>query len=293
MLGLRTPLQSSQRAKRERLRKLYYSVGILSVLALLLWGTSYLLKRVEVTIQTIDVQGTTTISDDTVRGFVERRLEGNYLFLFPRSSIFLYPRGEIKEGIIDELKKIKEVDVGFGSLTSIYVRVVERSPQSLYCGVERREDDVIVAEAEEVEEVEEGEEVEEVEEVEEAEEAEEGEGTEVEVEVVEEKGVTLCYFLDEKGIVYTEAPHFTGNVYFRFFGALHEGDPVGQSFLPENKFRELTFFLASLRESDIHSVELVLRDDSDYELYLESGVRILFPRDLDFVVRLAIVYCKL
>ncbi len=93
-----------------------------------------------------------------------------------------------------------------------------------------------------------------------------------------EGAMTECFFLDENGFIYAKAPSFSRDVYVRFYGPLEKGKPVGQPFLSGEKFRKLFLFLTSLRESNIQPVEFAVRDDLDYELYIENGTKILFSR---------------
>jgi cell division septal protein FtsQ len=63
-----------------------------------------------------------------------------------------------------------------------------------------------------------------------------------------------CHFLDDTGLVFAQAPTFTGgDVYFRYYGVLQDGVKTRQ--------------LAVLRE--------------DYELYLPEGAKVIFTHDQD------------
>lgn len=101
-----------------------------------------------------------------------------------------------------------------------------------------------------------------------------------------QQGMAVCYFLDPEGYIYTEAPTFTGSVYVRFYGPLGMGEPVGQTFVPTEQFQALRNFLQTLTTRGIKVAELALTD-TDVELYLENGTKILFlknqelPRVLD------------
>lgn len=89
-----------------------------------------------------------------------------------------------------------------------------------------------------------------------------------------------CYFLDREGYIYTEAPVFIGSVYLRFYGPLAQGDPLGQVFLPAESFANLMKFLKVVAEKGFSPVELALLD-TDVELFLGDGTKILFDRAHD------------
>jgi cell division septal protein FtsQ len=94
-----------------------------------------------------------------------------------------------------------------------------------------------------------------------------------------------CYFLDKSGYIFTLAPDFTGNVYFRFYGLIDSSEsgegPVGKSFLEEGEFQRINRFLSLLQSIDINTIILVLNNENDFELHLEKGGMILFRRDQD------------
>jgi cell division septal protein FtsQ len=97
-----------------------------------------------------------------------------------------------------------------------------------------------------------------------------------------------CYFLDEDGLVFAPAPHFTGNVFLRYHGLLFtedgtaapkDADPTRLHFLSVAEFQRLTFFLDALKNSGIHPVSLSLTDAMDIDLELENGARLMLSRD--------------
>lgn len=227
-------LRSSKMTRRKRRSSLFKFLFFVLVLVILVAGSAYLLKRPEVMIKNIILDGNETVPTEEIVGFVREKLSGSYFFVFPRSSIFIYPQRQIEESIPLKFTKIENVEVVFNSFDSISVTVKERNPKALWCGENRLEG-----------------------------------------------GIPECFFLDEKGLLYTRSPAFTGDVYFRFYGPLGEGSSIGQHFLPESKFKEISFFLQFLMESDIQAVELAVGNENDYELYLENGTKVLFAQDGD------------
>jgi len=227
-------LQSTKLARRKRRSFLFTFFIFIIIFSLLVAGVTYLLKRQEVMIQNIVLNGNVTVSTEELENFIREELKGNYFLIFPRSSIFIYPRSLIEEGILFKFKKIEKAEVSFNSFNSILVSVEERQPSALWCGENRLDG-----------------------------------------------AIPECFFLDEKGLLYTNSPSFTGDIYFRFYGPLGEGSSVGQQFLPTKTFQGMLFFLQSLRESGIHPVELAVGNEEDYELYLENGTQVLFAQDED------------
>lgn len=98
-----------------------------------------------------------------------------------------------------------------------------------------------------------------------------------------------CYFMDENGYIFDEAPYFSGNVYFKFFGKTKNSDtetPTGSYFLPDN-FEKFLLFKSNLEMMGLKSSAFLVKDDGDMELYLTSNSalsntpKIVFKSDAD------------
>lgn len=99
-----------------------------------------------------------------------------------------------------------------------------------------------------------------------------------------------CYFLDEDGYVFDEAPYFSGEVYFKFYGldSLSANTPLGFYFSKQN-FKQLVSFKDTLTSIGLKPIALYTKDDGDVEVFLSSngvsltnGPKIIFRADADF-----------
>lgn len=75
-----------------------------------------------------------------------------------------------------------------------------------------------------------------------------------------------CYFMDDAGFIFDEAPHFSGDVYFRFFGSLNE------SYFSPNTFPKIAAFRDFLSNAGMKPTSLYLKPDGDMEIYLSSNI---------------------
>lgn len=98
-----------------------------------------------------------------------------------------------------------------------------------------------------------------------------------------------CYFIDDTGYVFDEAPYFSRNVYFRFFGKLDgSGESKSGSYFAPNAFRELVAFKDALEDMKLEPSFIYVKEDGDVELYLVSSSygpnsqKIMFRIDSDF-----------
>lgn len=81
-----------------------------------------------------------------------------------------------------------------------------------------------------------------------------------------------CYFLDQNGYIFDEAPYFSGEVYFKFYGMVgldDSGTPLGSYFSKEN-FTKLILFKDTLINMGLKPFMLSTMDNGDVELYLST-----------------------
>jgi hypothetical protein len=98
-------------------------------------------------------------------------------------------------------------------------------------------------------------------------------------------GQGSCYFMDASGYIFDTAPYFSGNVYFKFYGAVK--DPLG-SYFPYLNFRQLISFTEIINNMGLKSVAVYKTADGDIQIFLSglnsAGVapKILLRADADF-----------
>ena len=97
-----------------------------------------------------------------------------------------------------------------------------------------------------------------------------------------------CYFMDEDGFIFDDAPYFSGNVYLKFYGktVTNEGDPMGYYFY-QPIFKGLLSFKDNLEKIGIKPVIFYVQDDGDIKAYLPLstsavGPEIRLKSDSDF-----------
>jgi len=101
------------------------------------------------------------------------------------------------------------------------------------------------------------------------------------------KSEEKCYFLDETGYIYSEAPTFSGNVFFKNYGNIKKENPIGSIFLGSEKFKEISFFIKSMKDINLVPFSFFAKENDDFEIYLEdsslkynfSGGKIIFNKN--------------
>lgn len=99
-----------------------------------------------------------------------------------------------------------------------------------------------------------------------------------------------CYFLDDTGYIFDEAPYFSGSVYFKFYGLTENAteNPIG-SYFDKNNFNKLISFKENLEKMGLKPVSLWKdnsnNDDAGIELASNKenySPKIFFRLDSDF-----------
>src|SRR6185369_2504360 len=229
---------------KRRRRKIFLNKILISIFSLIVIfaGLAYISRISVLNIKDTEVAGNKVIDAEAIKSAVSRVTSGNYLWLFPRTNILFYPQSNIKVALIEEFKRLENVDLSIKNYKILKVSVTEREGVYTWCG------DV----------------------------------------PSESNNESKCYFMDKSGYIFDEAPFFSGDVYFKFYGKLDLKDdsPLGANFSPEN-FSKLVSFKKSLEDIGLKPEVLYTNDDGSIRIFLpiQKGSRepyIVLDADDDF-----------
>lgn len=125
----------ASKARAKRRKSLYLKVGIVACfLILAIGGLVFTLRLPSLQVTSVEVVGASTLATEDLRASIDREMDGSYLLVVPRSSIFLYPKRSIENALSEQYPKLRSVGVRFKDFGSIAVSVSEREPSALWCG---------------------------------------------------------------------------------------------------------------------------------------------------------------
>jgi cell division septal protein FtsQ len=119
------------RRKKRRIRIASLAGGALVVLLLLLVWLSHAPFML---INAVEVTGNTTLSDSSIADAVLADVSGDYLFVFPKNNIFLYPKFKTEADLLQQMPTIAKVNVEAKNFNTLQVMVTERARKALWCG---------------------------------------------------------------------------------------------------------------------------------------------------------------
>jgi hypothetical protein len=233
-------------------------LGILFLAGGLVWLSSWVTKRPAFILSTISIEGNSAVDAGDIRSVVEGDMAGSYLYLFPRSNRFLFPRWKIPSDVMAVSKRIQSASLSVSGNT-LTVSIVERQPSYVWCEGAPEDPDASSTSS------------------------------------ASPAGDTSdCYFVDAHGLIFSSAPVFTGNPFFEFYGTpapaatstggtlLSTSTPVGTYYMDEASFMNLDHFLTSLDTAGIKAHALLVNGDGTADLYLDQGDRLLINLLPDF-----------
>ncbi len=71
-----------------------------------------------------------------------------------------------------------------------------------------------------------------------------------------------CYFMDKSGLIISEAPKFSGDVFIRYYG---------KKYSEENQFKEIDSFVLAIQKLDILVIAVSSKENGDFEIVSKTG----------------------
>lgn len=84
-----------------------------------------------------------------------------------------------------------------------------------------------------------------------------------------------CFFVDQRGYIYSLAPVFSGSIFIKNYSDKVEGRPIDQYFLNTSLYTELFNLISILGENNLKVVALIFKE-GDFRFVLETGPQIIF-----------------
>ena len=229
--------------KKHRLRILLSKVFLfLFVFGVILGCLAYLSRLKQLNIDEMEVRGNRIVSTEEIESVPREQTAGYYLWFFPKTNIFVYPKNTIAEELKKKFKRLKDVNFSIKDNKILEISVTERETKYLWC---------------------------------------EG-GLQKDVTSTSKNDVSLsqekqCYFVDDDGFVFDEAPYFSGAVYFKFYG---------KNFSSFN-FTKLLAYKQAFESAGLKPVSLYIEDNGDVRVFLSAkkssdlGPEIIFKADAE------------
>ncbi len=125
------PSHIAERERKAKKRRLYFLFATVVVFLSILSFVSHLRS---INISNVIVEGNRISSVRDITKSVNKTIEGNYLFIFSKSNIFIFSKSSIEKNLLYEFPRLESVSVSRLGFNGIKVEIKEREGQYLWCG---------------------------------------------------------------------------------------------------------------------------------------------------------------
>jgi len=88
-----------------------------------------------------------------------------------------------------------------------------------------------------------------------------------------------CYFVNNDGFIFDEAPYFSGNIYFKYYLNLKdETKIIGQQMIKKEDFHEMTRFIDNITNLGFKPIYIVMNKEETNYLYLKHEINSSVPK---------------
>jgi len=121
--------------KRRRQRAIWGKILILLLGLGAIFGLlTYLSRLKRLNISEVQVTGNNIVETEAIKAAVQEEVSGYYLWLFPKTNIFFYPKNKIKDALTEKFERLKDITISIKDRKTLEVSVSERSPEYTWCG---------------------------------------------------------------------------------------------------------------------------------------------------------------
>jgi hypothetical protein len=93
-----------------------------------------------------------------------------------------------------------------------------------------------------------------------------------------------CYFLDQNGTIFAEAPQFSGDAYFKYYGLVTDVNPIGMQYIASSsQFYGVSSFVDTVKNLSLKPQYLIANEKGQYTIVLGSGTKIYFDMEESLV----------
>lgn len=123
---------SQMRMKKRRLFWVRFSIVTFFIL-FIIFSLAIFSGNEKIIIKEIKVDGQTSVSEEQVLSIVEKNLARRYFYLFSRNNFLIFPRFQIKNDLLGNIKAIKNLDISWNGWQKIKIEIEERKPYAVWC----------------------------------------------------------------------------------------------------------------------------------------------------------------
>lgn len=241
------------KSSRVRSRKIDKTFEYAAYVLITLYGIYLVIVWVSVRpslfIDNIVVDGTHAVSSSSIQMLAQSKLKEKLLYRINRNNELLYPMNVMKAEVLALSPRLAHIDTSFDTRHTLRIKVTEFTPNFLYCmGTDKM--------------------------------IESASSTPTDVQPKD------CYFADEEGYVYAEAPEYVGYPFVSIIAATSEEavthpSPIGTKVISEADYALIQAFIDDLSKVGLTTHSVTLLGGNDVRVEVGMPWAILFTTNKD------------
>ncbi len=126
-------IRSPEFHKMKERERWYKIIALFLFLILFIATPIYLFRMDQFQVGNIELKGNNVTQYEDIARIVTDNLDGNYLFIFPKSNALIYPKDKIKNDILNSIPRIENIDLALVNPKTLKIEISEREPSGIYC----------------------------------------------------------------------------------------------------------------------------------------------------------------
>lgn len=131
--------RSSKLVQKKKKEFLFNFFIIIAFILSITYIFSEISKIKGMNIQKVNVVGCNTVDINDLTQLAENSISGNYFFrTFSKGNIFIYPRNEIKNKILNSFSRIRDINLKIKFPNTLEIKIFEYEPYAVWCDKENK-----------------------------------------------------------------------------------------------------------------------------------------------------------
>ncbi len=126
--------KTNEKIRKDRRRQLKRRALLsFAVVSVLIGAVSFIAYRPHARVQTVAVLGTETLSVYDIEEIVHDRIDGAFVYLFPRNTVFFINKHALEKDIVQTYPRVETIDISIEK-QELRILIQERKASYLWCG---------------------------------------------------------------------------------------------------------------------------------------------------------------
>ncbi|MEQ1499888.1 MAG: hypothetical protein ABL917_00765 [Parcubacteria group bacterium] len=231
--------QREEYLRKKRKKKLIRYGLIIFLLFSHIALSSYIAHTKEFRISKVVLSGGVLVTQNDIELETTKHLGGKYIWLFPKNNAFLYKKKDLREYLKNTFKRIDTIDIKLEGFQTLLIKITERKPYAIWCDKKYS-------------------------------------ATDIDTDGVSQK-IENCYFMDQNSAIFAPAPHFSGDAYFKYYGAVATTSPIGSYFMSSStEFMNVSNFIENMKKIGVRPQYLLAKDNDEFVVVMSGGGEVYF-----------------